>query len=38
MMITILLAAVALIGLVGSVRALTNDGYRATPTDRNRLP
>lgn len=38
MMITILLAAVAVVGLVGAVRAVATDGYRATPTDPSRLP
>ncbi|SFI49861.1 hypothetical protein SAMN04487751_1932 [Microbacterium saccharophilum] len=38
MMITILLVAVAAVGLVGTVRALATDGYRAVPTDPSRLP
>ena len=38
MFITMLLAAVAVAGLVGALRALPTDGYRAVPTDPTRLP
>ena len=37
MMITILLAAVAVIGVVATLRALPTDGYRPVPTDPTRL-
>ncbi|SBS72591.1 exported hypothetical protein [uncultured Microbacterium sp.] len=38
MMIVILLAALAVVGLIGTARAVTTDGYRATPTDPARHP
>jgi hypothetical protein len=38
MMITILLAAVAVVGVVATLRALPTDGYHAAPTDPTRLP
>lgn len=38
MMITILLVALAVVGVVATVRALPTDGYHAAPTDPTRLP
>ncbi len=38
MMITILLAALAVVGVVATIRALPIDGYHAAPTDPTRLP
>jgi len=38
MFITIIVAVIATVGIIGTLRALTIDGYRATPTDPSRLP
>ncbi len=38
MILVLLLTALSAIGVVGTVRALRNDGYRRTPTDWSRLP
>lgn len=38
MIIVILLAALALWGIVATVIELRRDGYRAIPTDWNRVP
>jgi hypothetical protein len=38
MFLLILLAALAVVGIVGTLRALPVDGYRRVPTDPSRLP
>lgn len=38
MILVILLAALAVIAVVGTVRALMTDGYRRVPTEWSRVP
>jgi hypothetical protein len=38
MFILLVIAALAIVGVVATLRALPTDGYRAVPTDPTRLP